>query len=117
MVQFQTFVQIHVGDVNDNDPIFNQSVYKASLKENSPPKIYVITVFATDLDKGANGEVWYQITSGNINNAFEIDNRTGVIVAVTPVDREQFSKYTLVVKAEDKGAPVKRKVYDTIILF
>ena len=72
-------------------------------------------MYANDPDKGANGEVWYQITSGNINDAFEIDNRTGVIVAVSPIDREKFSKYTLVVKAEDKGIPVRRKVCYAII--
>ena len=96
--------------MNDNDPAFNQTVYKATLKENSPPGTYVIRVSATDPDKGTNGEVWYQITSGNINDAFVIDNRTGVIVAVAAIDREKFSKYTLVIKAEDKGTPVKRKV-------
>ena len=101
---------MHVGDENDNNPVFNQSTYKTSIKENSPPNTFVIRVSATDADKGTNGEVWYQMTSGNINSAFEINNRTGDIVAVKAIDREQFSKYTLVIKAEDRGMPVKRQV-------
>lgn len=106
----KTIVQIQVGDVNDNAPVFNQSAYKASIRENSPFHTYVIRIHATDPDRGTNGEVWYQIASGDTNNMFEIDNKTGVVYTVLPIDREQYERFTLTIKAEDKGKPKSRKV-------
>ena len=103
-------VQIRIGDLNDNDPVFNQSEYKASLKENIAERHHVISVLATDADQGTNGEVWYQITSGNADNTFQINNRTGEVFSVKPVDRERIPKFTLTIKGEDKGTPSTRKV-------
>ncbi|XP_065063594.1 protocadherin Fat 4-like isoform X2 [Rhopilema esculentum] len=102
-------VQIKIGDLNDNDPVFNQSEYKAFLKENIAGKHHVISVLATDADQGTNGEVWYQITSGNTDETFQINNRTGEVFSVKPVDRERNPKFTLTIKGEDRGTPSTRK--------
>lgn len=43
---------VEVGDVNDQSPVFSQSVYNASVAENRDPGEAVIRVSATDSDSG-----------------------------------------------------------------
>lgn len=43
---------VEVGDVNDQSPVFSQSVYNASVAENRDPGEAVIRVSATDRDSG-----------------------------------------------------------------
>eukprot|EP00794_Sanderia_malayensis_P011813 gene11813-13037_t len=111
-----TIVAVTVGDLNDNDPIFNQSAYTATLKENMNTRHRVLTVLATDADQGSNGEIWYQITSGNVNQAFEIDNKTGNIYAIASLNAESIAKYTLMIKAEDMGTPSTRKTSVEVVI-
>ncbi len=44
-------------DVNDNNPVFSQPLYKAKLKENVAGGTKVLSVFASDLDEGVNREI------------------------------------------------------------
>lgn len=43
---------VHVIDVNDEVPWFEESQYEAQISENRPPGTSVLTVFASDLDQG-----------------------------------------------------------------
>lgn len=43
---------VEVGDVNDQSPVFSQSVYNASVAENRDPGEAVIRVSAIDKDSG-----------------------------------------------------------------
>ena len=117
-----------VDDVNDNDPIFNESSYVAHVKENSNVSTSVATVYATDQDQDENGLVSYKITSGNTGDVFEIDNQTGVVSVKGSIDREAITEYTLTIQAEDGGHPSSRKVslknsailvlfYDRFVIF
>ena len=117
-----------VDDVNDNDPIFNESSYVAHVKENSNVSTSVATVYATDQDQDENGHVSYKITSGNTGDVFEIDNQTGVVSVKGSIDREAITEYTLTIQAEDGGHPSSRKVslknsailvlfYDRFVIF
>lgn len=47
----QTFT-VEVGDMNDQPPVFSQSIYNASVAENRGPGEPVIRVSATDDDSG-----------------------------------------------------------------
>lgn len=96
-------------DVNDNDPKFNQSTYTASVRENVV-NTTVLAVYATDKDKGSNGKITYKISNGNTNNAFKINNVTGVISTDGDINREAIQRYTLTIQAEDQGQPSSRKV-------
>ena len=109
-LSFQTVVYIIVDDVNDNDPVFNQSSYLAHVMENSNVSTSVVTVYATDQDQDANGRVSYALTSGNTGDAFDINNRTGMITVKGVIDRENIKQYSLTVQAEDGGHPSSRKV-------
>lgn len=103
-------MSIVVDDVNDNDPVFNQSTYHGRVLENSNVSTLVAKVYATDEDQDANGRVSYKITSGNTGEAFAINNKTGVVTVKGSIDREKMKEYTLSIQAEDAGHPSSRKV-------
>lgn len=43
---------VQVIDVNDEIPVFQESVYEAFITENQPPGTTVVVVSASDLDQG-----------------------------------------------------------------
>uniref|UniRef100_A0A665UJJ2 Cadherin domain-containing protein n=1 Tax=Echeneis naucrates TaxID=173247 RepID=A0A665UJJ2_ECHNA len=99
-------IDITVLDANDNSPVFNQSVYKASVVENASKGTYITTVNATDADIGSNGLIHYSISKmqGNIDSIFEINQTTGVIFLSQEVDFEKVKKYEIRIEATDQGA-------------
>ena len=98
-------VNITIQDVNDNQPIFNQSRYFASVQENATVGTSVLQVFATDTDADANGRVTYSINrrQSDRDSVFAIDARTGVISVNRPLDFETKEVHELVVVASDNG--------------
>lgn len=60
-------VMVTLRDVNDNVPVFDESLYEASVVENRPIGTTITTVTAMDRDFGRNGQVIYNIqsTAGN----------------------------------------------------
>ncbi|XP_056373077.1 protocadherin gamma-C5-like isoform X14 [Hyla sarda] len=101
-------ITIAVLDINDNPPVFNQSVYKISIRENLPLKTVILTLNATDQDDGANGEIQYSFdghTSKSARHIFFLNKHNGEISINGLVDFEEQSFYELSIKAEDKGFP------------
>ncbi|XP_036825978.1 protocadherin beta-16-like [Oncorhynchus mykiss] len=96
-------IHVTVLDANDNAPVFNQAVYKASLPENSPLNTVVVTVSATDADDGANGEVTYNFdhVSDEYVHLFSLDHKTGEVRIIGKVDYEEASSYELQIRAKD----------------
>ncbi|XP_046717031.1 protocadherin beta-16-like [Silurus meridionalis] len=96
-------IHINVLDVNDNTPVFSQSVYKVTLAENSPLGSEVITVSATDADEGVNGEVSYELSriSDKAAKIFSIDKTTGHITVGGNIDYEEETSYEIRVQAID----------------
>ena len=45
-------LRVSVEDVNDNPPLFEQSMYQGRVDESRPPGTPVATVSATDIDTG-----------------------------------------------------------------
>ncbi|XP_028314879.1 protocadherin gamma-A2-like [Gouania willdenowi] len=96
-------IHVTVLDANDNAPVFSQSVYKASLPENSPLDTLVITVSATDADEGINGEVTYDfghVSDDNIN-VFSINSKSGEIKVSGLIDFEETSSFEIKLEAKD----------------
>ncbi|KAG7243059.1 hypothetical protein INR49_016434, partial [Caranx melampygus] len=91
---------VHVIDVNDEVPWFEESQYEAQISENQPPGTSVLTVSASDLDQGTNGQVTY---GGISEKSFHINPVTGVITTTKSLDRELQEYYTLTVYAKDGG--------------
>ncbi|XP_072001785.1 protocadherin gamma-C5-like isoform X21 [Engystomops pustulosus] len=101
-------IRIVVLDINDNPPVFNQSLYKISIRENLPLKTVILTLNATDQDDGTNGEIEFSFddhTSESFRKIFSLNEQNGEIYINGNVDFEQRSFYELSVKAEDKGFP------------
>uniref|UniRef100_A0A4W5QM76 Cadherin domain-containing protein n=1 Tax=Hucho hucho TaxID=62062 RepID=A0A4W5QM76_9TELE len=98
-------LEITVLDVNDNAPVFNQSVYRATVMENAPKGTYITTVNASDADSGSNGIVMYYFSNlkENLADIFDIDETTGQISVVGQIDFEKDKKYEIRVEAKDQG--------------
>ncbi|CAH0559984.1 unnamed protein product [Brassicogethes aeneus] len=98
-------VNITIQDVNDNQPIFNQSRYFATVPENATIGTIVLQVFATDNDAGENGQVEYSINrrQSDKDNMFRIDSTTGMISVNKPLDFETKELHELVIVAKDHG--------------
>ena len=71
-----TNLEVLVSDVNDENPMFTQNVYRETILENGAVLTAVLTVTATDADAGVNGLVAYSI-SGPEADMFSIDIESG----------------------------------------
>uniref|UniRef100_A0A673FL14 Cadherin domain-containing protein n=1 Tax=Sinocyclocheilus rhinocerous TaxID=307959 RepID=A0A673FL14_9TELE len=99
-------VIINVMDVNDNNPVFSQLLYKVRIKENVAAGSKVLSVFATDLDEGINREIVYSFVGhGKKKDLFEIIPETGDIVVKGHIDYEENPAIELRVQSKDKGSP------------
>ncbi|XP_053541583.1 protocadherin gamma-A2 isoform X19 [Ictalurus punctatus] len=99
-------ITVTVLDANDNSPVFSQPIYRVSLSENSPKDTVVVTVSATDKDKGSNGEVTYSFSQSSGREAidlFSIVSHTGEIKVKSFIDFEKSKQYELNVEAMDEG--------------
>uniref|UniRef100_A0A8C5G2B2 Protocadherin alpha-8-like n=1 Tax=Gouania willdenowi TaxID=441366 RepID=A0A8C5G2B2_GOUWI len=99
---------IRVLDVNDNVPIFTQSLFKTSVSENAQLGTSVITVTANDADEGPNGEISYSLSSkdqDHVLNLFHIDEHTGLLTVKGNIDFEEHSAFEVRVQASDNGYP------------
>nr|XP_015831508.2 protocadherin Fat 3a isoform X4 [Nothobranchius furzeri] len=105
-------VFIEVEDVNDNAPLTPEPLYRCSVPENSPRDVSVIQIQAQDPDVSppmAADLLSFRIISGNPQNFFTINTRTGLITTTSrKLDREQQTEHNLEVLISD-GGPTPRK--------
>ncbi|XP_071314236.1 protocadherin alpha-3-like [Trachinotus anak] len=101
-------IKVNVLDVNDNSPLFSKSLYKIQVVENANIGTALLTLTATDLDDGVNGELVYSFTErGRLNpdDKFALDHNTGEITVKGNIDYEENQAYEIRVQARDKGTP------------
>ena len=97
---------VTVLDTNDVKPTFSHDVYSVGIPENSPNGTFLLTVVADDRDLLNGAVFFYEIESGNIDEAFAMNASTGDIWLDIPVlDRELINLYNLTVVATDLGDP------------
>uniref|UniRef100_A0A8C2BHM0 FAT atypical cadherin 3a n=1 Tax=Cyprinus carpio TaxID=7962 RepID=A0A8C2BHM0_CYPCA len=98
-------VYIQVEDVNDNAPLTSEPMYHATIPENSPKDQSVIQIQAQDPDATATEpRLSFRISSGNPQNFFSINPRTGLITTTSrKLDREQQAEHVLEVTVSDGG--------------
>ncbi|XP_060743723.1 protocadherin-16 [Tachysurus vachellii] len=101
----QMILDVTVQDINDNAPVFNQSRYHAMISENLQPGNNILQVFASDVDEGNNGLVFYEINrrQSDPDRYFVINSQTGVITLNKPLDYEMRKVHELVVQARDNA--------------
>ncbi|KAM8847867.1 protocadherin gamma-A5-like [Synchiropus picturatus] len=93
-------IDVTILDINDNVPIFNQTVYKVSVRENILKGTIIVSVNASDADSGSNGLITYSLSESDL---FEINENKGYISVSGQLDYEKQKKYELNVEAKDKG--------------
>lgn len=101
-----TMVTITVADRNDHSPVFEQTEYRETIRENVEEGYPILQLRATDLDSPANANIRYRFVGESAavaRSAFEIDPRSGLITTRGIVDREANERYTLLVEASDQG--------------
>ncbi|XP_053253337.1 protocadherin gamma-B4-like isoform X7 [Podarcis raffonei] len=98
-------ILVTVIDINDNAPVFTQTNYKVSLKENAPKGTSVLQVKASDSDEGSYAEITYTFSdiSKTAEQKFHLDPRDGTITLIESVDFEESQYYVMIIQASDGG--------------
>lgn len=99
-------LRVQVVDVNDNAPVFTQSITEVAFPENNKPGEVVAEVTASDADSGSNAELVYSLEpEPAAQGLFTISPENGEVRVKTSLDREQRDSYELKVVAADRGSP------------
>ncbi|XP_028815390.1 protocadherin-12 isoform X2 [Denticeps clupeoides] len=103
------YLSVRVLDENDNAPIFTETRYKATFKENNKPGYHTLTVKAHDTDMDLSGKVSYAIRESNdlgtATVSFAVHPTSGVVTVLQPLDYETSHVYSFIVEASDHGHP------------
>lgn len=130
-MRLTTSVTVHISvlDVNDHVPQFVQPNAKDTvvyLSDSATVGQLVTHVIAVDKDSGSNGQITYNIVSGNEDGRFNIDAEKGFVELAKPLIRKIDSqtrtvniqnsvsnlisgKYNIVVSASDHGTPMPKE--------
>ncbi|XP_043925797.1 cadherin-23-like [Protopterus annectens] len=103
-------ISISVVDVNDNAPVFQQDLYKVSVKENYPKDTVVVQLTATDADDGPYGDITYSFSKATdiVTHAFELDPVSGEVRLNQPLDFEETNQYEMQIEAKDGGGRISQ---------
>ncbi|AWP21093.1 hypothetical protein SMAX5B_001218 [Scophthalmus maximus] len=97
-----TTVNITLGDVNDNPPMFDQRLYQMSIPESAPVGSVVGRIWAKDRDIGPSAEMRYSLIDGDGRDTFDISTDPtsvfGIITVKRPLNFEGKPSYTLKVE-------------------
>uniref|UniRef100_A0A915PC44 Uncharacterized protein n=1 Tax=Setaria digitata TaxID=48799 RepID=A0A915PC44_9BILA len=97
-------VIIDVADVNDNEPIFEQSTYHLRIAEDELVGRELLQLRAYDGD--SNDVVLYQIqASDDVAKYLSIDADGGMLKLASALDFEKLEKFEVTVVATDSGTP------------
>ncbi|KAM9792483.1 protocadherin-23 [Neosynchiropus ocellatus] len=91
-------------DVNDNRPIFT-SVDLVQVTEDAEVGSVLHHFITSDGDRGDNGVVSYFLMAGDTDGLFTLEEKTGLLVLLAPLDFETQSLHRLTVRAIDHGRP------------
>ncbi|KAM5301576.1 protocadherin gamma-B4 isoform 18-T18 [Glossophaga mutica] len=105
-----TTITLHIGDVNDNPPVFQQSPYLVHVPENNPPGASIAQVSASDPDLGPNGLISYSIVASDLepralSSYVSVNAQSGVLFAQRAFDHEHLRAFQLTLQARDQGSP------------
>uniref|UniRef100_A0A8C9XWP0 FAT atypical cadherin 4 n=1 Tax=Sander lucioperca TaxID=283035 RepID=A0A8C9XWP0_SANLU len=85
-----------------NFPVIKLKEHAYTFPESQPINHVVTTVTGSSMRGGA---LSYYIASGNLDNAFHIDQLSGELSIRHPLDYEHIQKYVLWIEARDQGFP------------
>ncbi|XP_054647394.1 protocadherin Fat 4 isoform X1 [Dunckerocampus dactyliophorus] len=85
-----------------NFPVIKLKERTFTFPESQPTNHHVTTVTGSSR---RGGPLSYYIASGNLDNAFHIDQLSGELIIRHPLDYEHIQKYVLWIEARDQGFP------------
>ncbi|XP_043828219.1 protocadherin-23 [Dromiciops gliroides] len=91
-------------DINDHSPSFVSSPI-AYIAEDEEIGSLVHHIVAKDPDEGRNGRITYHILSGNENKTFMLDEKSGLLTTIYPLDYETQTFHVLTLLSLDAGLP------------
>ncbi|XP_069813770.1 desmoglein-4-like [Dendropsophus ebraccatus] len=99
-------MRVRILDINDNPPVFSQSVFVGAIEENSRANTLVMQILATDADEEntVNSQIAYRILSQSPGDPamFIMNQYTGQVFTMSSyLDRETVSGYSLMVSGSD----------------
>ncbi|KAK1169607.1 hypothetical protein AOXY_G8441 [Acipenser oxyrinchus oxyrinchus] len=108
---------ITITDSNDNPPSFGRTEYNVVLSEGAAAGTELLRLSAYDPDSAPNAVIRYVISSGDEAELFGMDEWTGALKLLRPLDREAKASHMVIVQASDgQGqfalAPVSVEVKD-----
>ncbi|XP_045043791.2 desmoglein-3 isoform X2 [Desmodus rotundus] len=106
-VEKPLILTVKILDINDNPPVFSQSIFMGEIEENSPANSLVMILNATDADEpnNLNSKIAFKIVSQEPagNPMFLLSRHSGEVRTLTnSLDREQVSSYHLIVSGADR---------------
>ena len=105
---------IHINNLNDNEPKFEQENYSFQLAENLPIETFIGQVKAIDFD--GDTIIHYELTSMENEDLFRIDFLTGQLYTKSILDYETHPTYRFYVIAKDNDDLHSTRVLVTITL-
>ncbi|XP_042313490.1 cadherin-23 isoform X2 [Sceloporus undulatus] len=100
---------VNVLDVNDNAPRFRPfgaTFFTERILEGATPGTTLISVSAIDPDKGANGQITYEILNLSPEGYLQLEDiSAGKVVSNRTVDYEEVQWLNFTVRASDNGTP------------
>ncbi|XP_028656704.2 protocadherin Fat 4 [Erpetoichthys calabaricus] len=86
-------------------PQVSTFVYKHLLSEDQFENTVVARVMSYTKRKSQRGAISYYLAAGNFEDAFQVDQYTGILRVKNPLDYESNSQFQLWVEARDAGLP------------
>ncbi|XP_076020940.1 uncharacterized protein LOC143011823 [Genypterus blacodes] len=97
-------VSLHVQDINDNPPQFNEATVNLEIRESAVRGARFLMEEAHDADVGQNSVQRYNLDN-NANFVLAVDGNTIELVLDKELDREKKKELTLLLTAVDGGSP------------
>nr|XP_002757363.3 cadherin-19 isoform X1 [Callithrix jacchus] len=111
-----TSVLIKLSDVNDNKPIFKESLYRLSVSESAATGTSIGTIMAYDNDIGENAEMEYSIEEDD-SQTFDIitnnETQEGIVILKKKVDFEHQNHYGIRAKVKNHHVDEQLMEYHT----
>ncbi|XP_006141877.1 cadherin-19 [Tupaia chinensis] len=100
-----TSVLVKLSDLNDNKPIFKESLYRLTVPESAPTGTSIGKIMAHDNDIGQNAEMDYSIEEDD-SQAFDIitnnETQEGIVVLKKKLDFEYQNHYGIRAKVKNR---------------
>ncbi|KAJ3588118.1 hypothetical protein NHX12_011713 [Muraenolepis orangiensis] len=99
-------ISLHVKDINDNSPLFNEDLVKIEIQESADRGARFLMEEARDADVGQNSVQRYSLKD-NEHFTLSVEGNTVELVLDKELDRENQEEINLILTAMDGGSPPK----------